>query len=636
MSTKEKLANTFNVFKAFFKKIYSLKASFRRIILICIDTTISQLTLLSVYLIFFFPISLTRFLSLYYSNFLLFLFLTPIVYYLSSYYSSITKYQSIKANYYLFLRNIILTIIVLIISIVLGLNLFPSNYLISFIFIQTLLVSYSRSIIKTILNMNLSSEFERKNYIVIYGAGEAGAQLALSLRSDKNNSIKFFIDDNSDKWGRFIYGIPIRSIKSLDGISKNHKILLALPKVTGEKRFKIIQQLLNYNFSIMEVPSLNDLTNGNAKIGDLKDIKIENLLYRDSVMPDKELIKNCIEGRVTLVTGAGGSIGSELCRQIIKFNPSKLLILDNSEYNLFKIQNELISSHSNNCNFQSYLGSVDNIPLIRKILKEENVDIVFHASAYKHVHLVEENPISGVINNILATKYLCDECQKARVKNFVLVSSDKAVRPTSIMGKTKRIAELIIQAKDLENNHNLEAENKTCFSMVRFGNVLDSSGSVVPIFREQIAKGGPVTVTDPEVHRYFMTIEEAAQLVLQTIPLSSGGDVFLLDMGKPIKILDLAKQMIRLSGNTIKNKDNKDGDIEIVFSGLKKGEKLYEELLIDGRDKRTKHPLIFTAKEKTVEPQLLWDKIKDLERTVSDCDISSTLYLIATLLKYSN
>ena len=352
---------------------------------------------------------------------------------------------------------------------------------------------------------------------------------------------------------------------------------------------------------VQTVPSFADIASGKARLEEIKEVAIEDLLGRDAVPPRADLLTRCISGKHVLVTGAGGSIGSELCRQILKLNPSKLLLLDQSEFGLYATEKELrafAGNRSKDIEIEAVLGSVLNRGLMERLCREHRVDTVYHAAAYKHVPIVEANPSAGVRNNILGTLEAALGAEAAHVKHFILVSTDKAVRPTNVMGATKRFAELVLQAIAARGS-------ETVFSMVRFGNVLGSSGSVVPLFRDQIQKGGPVTVTHPDVIRYFMTIPEASQLVIQAGAMAQGGEVFVLDMGEPVRIVDLARTMVHLMGMSVRDEQNPDGDIAIAFSGLRPGEKLYEELLIGDCSTRTEHEMIMQAHEEKLE----WDEI---------------------------
>ena len=435
--------------------------------------------------------------------------------------------------------------------------------------------------------------------------------MSASLLLSDSYDIIAFIDDNSKLWKRSINGIKIESPKFLtDYRYLIDKVLLAIPSLLNNQKIKIIQKVKKESINILQIPSLEDLTTGRAKIDDLKEVNIDDLLRRDKVLIQKDTYGNSISGKNVCVTGAGGSIGKELCNQISFLNPSKIILIDNHEPSLYSVEKLL---NENGCkNIFPILSDLKNLDKIGEIIVNYNINIIFHAAAYKHVPLVEINPISAISNNIFITKFLCEACYLNNVEKFILISSDKAVRPKNIMGVTKRVSELITQAYN-EKAKKSKIKKNLNFSMVRFGNVLNSSGSVIPLFKDQIKKGGPITVTHKKIVRYFMTIPEAVQLVIQALEMSIGGEVFLLDMGEPVKIIDLAFDMVRLSGLTIKDSDNKEGDIEIKISGLRKGEKLYEELLISSDSEKTKHPLIFKANEEYIKYEELIKKLDLLQ-----------------------
>jgi FlaA1/EpsC-like NDP-sugar epimerase len=380
---------------------------------------------------------------------------------------------------------------------------------------------------------------------------------------------------------------------------------------------------------------VEEITSGRTRIDSLRPVAIEELLGRDAVPPDPGLLGHSITASCVCVTGAGGSIGSELCRQILKLAPCHLVLLERSEPSLYAIQQELQALLPPNTQLTAVLGSAANAALVERVLGEHGVQVVFHAAAYKHVPLVEANPLQGLENNVLSTRVLCHAAQRLGLQQLVLISTDKAVRPTNVMGASKRLAELVVQA----SAHEIAAialnggrSPSTRLAMVRFGNVLGSSGSVVPLFRRQIAEGGPITLTHPEIIRYFMTIPEAAQLVLQAAVLAEGGDVFLLDMGDPVRIKDLAQQMVRLSGLSLRDAAHPDGDIEIVCTGLRPGEKLYEELLIDAESEATAHPLIYRARERAIPPAELWPQLDALQAAIARQDVEDALALLERLV----
>ena len=472
--------------------------------------------------------------------------------------------------------------------------------------------------------LRLLSASKNENQIVgIYGAGKAGAQLINSLSTVGKYKIKFIIDDDKNLWGRSIGGIKIFSPEYLKKIKyKINNILLAIPSASLEKRKQIIYKVQDLGFSILEVPPIEEITEGKARIDNLRRIEIDKLLERDIVLPIPELLGKGIKNKNILITGAGGSIGSEISNQIIKMEPKNLILLDSNEKNLYELINNL-SSFEKNTHF--ILGNCCDEKFMKTLLQKNNIELIFHTSAYKHVNLVEENPIQGLYNNVISSLIICKLSSFLKIPKVILISSDKAVRPKNIMGASKRVSEILFQAFDNEFQD-------TCFSMVRFGNVLNSSGSVIPLFKNQIKSRIPLTVTHPEVIRYFMTIKEASQLVIQASALAKGGEVFLLDMGEPIKILNLAKQMIKLSGLTIKDKDNLNGDLEIIFTGLRPGEKLYEELLIDNKSKSTSHPLIYKAEEKYVTYEKLMPLIEKMEGALINQDLYKSLSLLKQIV----
>ena len=437
--------------------------------------------------------------------------------------------------------------------------------------------------------------------LLIYGAGTAGAQTASALQVSGSLRLIGFVDDDTSKIGRNINDVPIFSSEDIPALARRHRItdiLLAMPSASRERRNKIIQSLEGLPVHVRSLPSISDLTSGKVTVQDFRELDIEDLLGREPVPPRLDLLAHDLLDQVVLVTGAGGSIGSELTRQIMQQRPRKLLLLDHNEFGLYSIHQELMTLRDSQAlpvELVPLLASVSNRQRLDAICLEYRPATVYHAAAYKHVPMVEDNPGEGVRNNVFGTLHMAQAAVAAGVHRFVLISTDKAVRPTNIMGATKRMAELVLQAF-------AQAHPQTLFSMVRFGNVLGSSGSVVPLFRKQLASGGPLTVTHPEVTRYFMTIPEAAQLVLQAGAMGQGGDVFVLDMGEPVRIMDLARRMLHLSGLTERTAEHPMGDIEIAVTGLRPGEKLYEELLIGDNPEPTEHPRIMKARE----PFLQW------------------------------
>jgi FlaA1/EpsC-like NDP-sugar epimerase len=441
----------------------------------------------------------------------------------------------------------------------------------------------------------LRSNIERES-VIVYGAGEAGALLISSLLVGEDYLPVALVDDDPTVHRHRIQGLrifPPSELPSLVARYKATSVLLAIPGASRRQRREVLEKISEVLVRVQSIPGMRDIVSGKARVDELRSVGVKDLLGREEVPPNKELLARSIAGQQVMVTGAGGSIGAELCRQILKQNPSRLVLFDISEPALYEIDRRLrmlAEKKAIDCEIVALLGSVGDQRRIHDVMVSFEIKTVFHAAAYKHVPIVEHNLLQGIQNNVLGTWHAVQAAADARVRSFVLISTDKAVNPTSVMGATKRLAELILQASQ-------EKYAETCFSMVRFGNVLDSSGSVVPLFKEQIRAGGPVTVTHRDIIRYFMTIPEAAQLVIQAGAMARGGDVFVLDMGKPVKIDDLAHRMISLTGHTVRDSSRPDGDIEIVYTGLRPAEKLYEELLIGNNVSGTEHPRILRADE---------------------------------------
>ena len=457
--------------------------------------------------------------------------------------------------------------------------------------------------------------------LLIYGAGHSGMQIASALRQSGQYFLAGYIDDSTQYQGSNINGLMVYPPKEISRLIDTHgvtDILLAMPSIDRARRNAILSDLRQLQVHVRSLPDLVDLAQGHVTVLDIKELDPDDLLGREPVAPNRGLIEKNILGKTVLISGAGGSIGSELCRQILQVGPKQLLLLDHSEYSLYAIESELRTQLNANPGLKTelipLLGNVRDAERLEVIFTKWSIDTVYHAAAYKHVPLVEHNPSEGLQNNVLGTLNLAQAAKKHHTTNFVLISTDKAVRPTNVMGATKRFAELVLQALANEEN------SGTCFSMVRFGNVLGSSGSVVPLFREQIRSGGPVTLTHAEVTRYFMTIPEAAQLVIQAGAMAKGGEVFVLDMGQPVKIYDLAKRMVELSGLSVKNPQTGAGDIEIVVTGLRPGEKLYEELLIGEDPTSTTHPRIMMAREDFLPWEALTAELALLQEGLSRDD----------------
>lgn len=484
--------------------------------------------------------------------------------------------------------------------------------------------------------------------LLIYGAGQEGVQTAAAIAHSPNFRLVGFIDEDPHKAGRTIHGHRVilpSEIAELVELQKVTDILLALPGgVTRAQRNEIIESLRSFPVHVRTVPAMSDVASGRVSVQDIQELDLEDLLGRDAVAPDPELLSMNLAGKVVLVTGAGGSIGGELCRQIVCLGPVRLLLVEHNEYGLYAIHDELQAFCRNrglDVELVPLLGSVRNLRRINDIFRHYRPETVYHAAAYKHVPLVEQNAAEGVDNNIFGTLKVAAAAITWGVSRFVLISTDKAVRPTNVMGASKRVAELILQALAAQQTadftgllpvHSRPLPIRTCFAMVRFGNVLDSSGSVVPLFRRQIALGGPLTVTHREVTRYFMTIPEAAQLVLQAGAMAVGGDVFVLDMGTPVRIFDLAQRMIALSGLTVRDEEHPFGDIEIQISGLRPGEKLYEELLIGDNPQQTSHPRIMKAREELVEWPELVRQLQTMRRAAECNDVGTIKAVLSSLV----
>ncbi|SDA43053.1 NDP-sugar epimerase, includes UDP-GlcNAc-inverting 4,6-dehydratase FlaA1 and capsular polysaccharide biosynthesis protein EpsC [Pseudomonas sp. NFACC15-1] len=477
--------------------------------------------------------------------------------------------------------------------------------------------------------------------VAIYGAGAAGNQLVAALRMGRVMRPIAFIDDDSSIADRVIAGLQVykpKNIQRMIDVTGAQEILLAIPSANRVRRREILGFLEGFPLHVRSVPGFMDLASGRVKVDDIQEVDIADLLGRDAVPAQESLLEHCIKGQVVMVTGAGGSIGSELCRQILELRPSTLIMFEHSEFNLYSILSELeqqVSRKSLSVRLLPILGSITNPRKLLDVMSVWQVDTVYHAAAYKHVPIVEHNIAAGVLNNVVGTLNTAQAALQAGVANFVLISTDKAVRPTNVMGSTKRLAELTLQALSREiapvlfgDNPNVSRVNKTRFTMVRFGNVLGSSGSVIPLFHKQIKSGGPLTVTHPKITRYFMTIPEAAQLVIQAGAMGMGGDVFVLDMGEPVRIVELAEKMIHLSGFSVRSEKNPHGDISIEFTGLRPGEKLYEELLIGDNVAQTSHPMIMSANEDFIPWDVLKGKLTELIAAVESDDYARVRQLL--------
>jgi len=494
----------------------------------------------------------------------------------------------------------------------------PRTVILIFWFVSSILIIIMRFLYKGYLYSWDNFVNDRKPTI-IYGAGSAGAQIVESLRKNHEYAPIAFIDDEKSKQGTFINFTRIHPFSDLKDIIKKRKvkaILLAIPSLSEQRKRDLLKKLSKYPVEVKLLPSLSEIVSGRVSIENIRHVQVEDILGRTPVKPKTSLLKKNITGKNVLVTGAGGSIGSELCRQILKLKPNKIVLFEHSEFNLYSIDYELTSLGEKDCEIIPVLADVKSINKVENAIKENKINTIYHAAAYKHVPMVEKNTVEGVFNNVMGTYNVAVCARDNNVENMVLISTDKAVRPTNVMGASKRFSELVLQALNSE-------ESNTCFSMVRFGNVLDSAGSVVPLFRRQIKEGGPVTVTHAKVTRYFMSIPEAVQLVLQAGAMAKGGDVFVLDMGEPVRILDLAHRMINLSGLSPITSENPEGDIKIKFTGLREGEKLYEELLIGKDVIQSKHPQIMQANEDFLSWQKVSSLIEDIKTNHEKLDDDS-------------
>ena len=566
------------------------------------------------------------------------IFLAIPIFWLFGLYRTILRYTGLSIILNLLASTFLYGLLYFLLIGVYGISSYTTNFAIvprSIGIIQPMLLFFAvisiRLLARYLFNENsVFNEPLNKKNVLVYGAGDAGRQLVTSLENSSEFRVKGFLDDNVELQRQVLLGQIIYSPSKLEMLVLNkgiNLVFLALPSIGRNKRNQIIEKLNKFKLTVKTLPSISEIVDGRITISDIKDLNINDLLNRDEVKPDLSLINKNINSKVVLITGAGGSIGSELCRQIIKLKPNKLLLVELNEFALYKIYEELISINKN-LKIISLLVNAQDQGKLETIFETFKVDTVYHAAAYKHVPLVEENVCEGIKNNVFSTLSVANASINKKVSNLVLISSDKAVRPTNLMGVSKRLSELCMQGI---YNHTKGIE--THFSIVRFGNVLESSGSVIPKFKKQIREGGPVTLTHKDVTRYFMTITEAAQLVIQAGAMGKSSEVFLLDMGESIKISELINKMISLSGLSVKSKKNLDGDIEIKIIGLRPGEKIYEELLIGDNPEKTNHPKI----QKISDPYIPFDKLKiDLENLRSFLDKNDSInvkYLLEKLVK---
>jgi len=530
------------------------------------------------------------------------------LFYIFDVYNSVVRFFNAKAFLKIQLLLIVASTILYLTSFIFD-AFVPRSVPIVFLVLASIQIAGARTVFSLVTKKHW---FDEREGVVIYGASSAGRQLFHALSQGNKYQPLAFLDEKKRYVGRTVLGLKIHSHQNIEKLIKKYgqfKVLIAIPKVDPIRLKQIVDKLEPHALELLTIPNLSDIVSGKRSIDELREVSVDELLGRKPVKPIPELLSANITGKIVMVSGAGGSIGKELCRQIVFNKPKELILLDVSEALLYEIHQELsefLKENNNDLHVEPLIGNVQNGMLMKHIFHKHNVQTIYHAAAYKHVPMVENNVIAGVTNNVLGTHEIAQAAIDCNVETFVLISTDKAVRPTNIMGATKRLAELVLQGF-AKQDHN------TRFVMVRFGNVLGSSGSVVPLFKKQIKRGGPITITHPDIIRYFMTIPEAAQLVIQAGAMGTGGDVFVLDMGNPVKIVDLAYKMTHLMGLTIKDEQNPTGDIAIHFSGLRPGEKLYEELLIDDNAKKTNHQRILTANERSLhwtDVAMILDQLK--------------------------
>ena len=539
------------------------------------------------------------------------------IFYAFGFYREVVRYVGFKALWQINQATTLYAVLWALISFMAVIDGIPRTVILINWSIVLMSVGGSRFFARWVLSQeNITNPLSQKRNVLIYGAGSAGRELCTALYQSSEYNPVAFVDNSVELYRQSINGLEVFNEDDIEDLIQKHNIkevLLALPSISRRRRNEIIAILNPLPINVRSLPSVSELAQGKVKIDDLRDVSIKDLLGREPVKPNEELLKLKITGKVVLVTGAGGSIGSELCRQIILQKPKQLILYEINEFSLYNVDQEFDKIEMSHVEILPILGSVKDRKRFQNVVKHFSVQTIYHAAAYKHVPLVEYNNSEGVLNNTFGTLIAAEVALAEKVETFVLISTDKAVRPTNTMGATKRIAELVLQALSKQ-------ESSTCFTMVRFGNVLDSSGSVIPLFKQQIKNGGPVTVTNANMVRYFMTIPEAVELVVQAGAMGKGGDVFVLDMGKPVRIYDLATKMIQLSGLQVLDEDNLDGDIEIKCIGLRPGEKLYEELLVGDNISQTDSLLIMRAEESMLDWEDLKPILDQLNEAINNSD----------------
>ena len=539
------------------------------------------------------------------------------IFYAFGFYREVIRYVGFKALWQINQAATLYAVLWALISFMAVIDGIPRTVILINWSIVLMSVGGSRFFARWILSQeNITNSLSQKRNVLIYGAGSAGRELCTALYQSSEYNPVAFVDNSVELYRQSINGLEVFNEDDIEDLIQKHNIkevLLALPSISRRRRNEIIAILNPLPINVRSLPSVSELAQGKVKIDDLRDVSIKDLLGREPVKPNEELLKLKITGKVVLVTGAGGSIGSELCRQIILQKPKQLILYEINEFSLYNVEQEFDKIEMPHVEILPVLGSVRDRKRFQNVVKHFSVQTIYHSAAYKHVPLVEYNNSEGVLNNTFGTLIAAEVALAEKVETFVLISTDKAVRPTNTMGATKRIAELVLQALSKQ-------ESSTCFTMVRFGNVLDSSGSVIPLFKQQIKNGGPVTVTNANMVRYFMTIPEAVELVVQAGAMGKGGDVFVLDMGEPVRIYDLATKMIQLSGLQVLDEDNLDGDIEIKCIGLRPGEKLYEELLVGDNISQTDSLLIMRAEESMLDWEDLKPILDQLNEAINNSD----------------
>ena len=611
------------------KKITQLNRTSKQIIMLLFDSSIVLLCLISAFSIRLghwyelnefpeYPIKLWIILCVP-------LIVIPI-FYTFGLYQSVVRYIGFKAIWLISQAVTLYSLLWVLLSYMAAIEGLPRSVILINWMLCIIVISSSRLFARWLFTEYAQLSVNGVKNIIIYGAGAAGMQLSQSLKLSPEYNHVAYIDDNTALESSYVNGVkiyPFTEISSLVSKHNVHDLFIALPSSSRKERNKIIESLEQLSIRVKSLPSIYEIAEGKVKFDDLREINVKDLLGRDSALPNNELMKIKITDKVVLVTGAGGSIGSELCRQIVLFRPESLILFESSEFALYEIEQELSNMELKNIEIIACIGSVRDFKRMQDIFDFYKVKTIYHAAAYKHVPLVEFNQSEGVMNNIFGTKLAAEAAIASEVETFVLISTDKAVRPTNTMGATKRVAELTLQAFS-------QKLNRTCFSIVRFGNVLESSGSVIPLFKKQIRSGGPITVTDKNIIRYFMTIPEAVELVIQAGAMGSGGEVFVLDMGDQVRINDLAIKMINLSGLRLLDNNNPDGDIEIKYTGLRPGEKLYEELLVGENVEQTENKLIMRANESMID----WTSLEPLLLELNDACLNSNQEKIRkTLIK---